>query len=92
VQIAKHKVMRVPYVPLQVRHVLDYDATAKVIKEKDVTVALRQKCLGFPDVTPESLEKLSLMDQTIPRCRPLKTQAHLTQSKIARKVSDEKNA
>jgi hypothetical protein len=58
--------------------VLDHDAMAKVIKEKDVTVALRQKLLGFPQLTPERLEKLSHMDQTIPRHRPLKIQAPLT--------------
>jgi hypothetical protein len=91
VQIAKHKVMRVRYVPPQVHHVLDYDAMAKVIKEKDVTVALRQKRLGFPELTPERLEKLSLMVHTIPRHSPL-IQAPLTPSKVSRKVSDEKIA
>jgi hypothetical protein len=83
VQIAKHKVMLVWYVPPQERHVLDYDAMAKVVKEKDVTVALRQKRLGFPELTPERLEKLSHMDQTIPRRCPLKAQAPLTPFKVA---------
>ena len=84
--------MRVRYVPPQVRHVLDYDAMAKVIKKKDVTVALRRKRLGFPELTPERLEKLTLMDQTIPRRRPLKTQAPMTPSKVSRRVSDGKIA
>ena len=65
VQIAKHRVMCVWYVPLQVHYVLDFDAMAEVIKETDVTVA-------------ERLEMLSRMDQTIPRGRPLTTQAPLT--------------
>ena len=46
-QITKHKVMHVWYAPPQVRHVLNYDAMEKVIKEKDVTVALRRKRLDF---------------------------------------------
>jgi hypothetical protein len=78
VQIAKHRVMCVWYVPLQVHYVLDFDAMAEVIKETDVTVALRQKHLGFPELTLERLEMLSRMDQTIPRGRPLTTQAPLT--------------
>jgi hypothetical protein len=90
VRIAKHKVMRVWYVPPQVRHVLDYNAMAKVIKEKDVTIPLRRKRLGFPELTPKRLEMLTLMEQKIPRCRPFKTQTSLTPSKVARKVSDEK--
>jgi hypothetical protein len=92
VRIAKHKVMRVRYVPPQVWHVLDYDAMAKVIKEKDVTIPLRRKRLGFPELTPERLEMLTLMEQKIPRRRPFKTQTSLTPSKVARKVSDEKKA
>ena len=92
VRIAKHKVMRVRYVPPQVRHVLDYDAMAKVIKEKDVTIPLRRKRLGFPELTPERLEMLTLMEQKIPRRGPFKTQTSLTPSKVARKVSDEKKA
>ena len=67
VRIAKHKVVRVRYIPPQVRHVLDYDAMAKVINEKDVTDAKRRKKLGFPELSPEKIEKLSLMDQKIPR-------------------------
>ena len=83
-RIEKHKVMHVRYVPPQVRYVLDYFATAKVIMEKDVTVALRQKRLEFPELTSKRLEKLTLMNQTIPRRRrPLKTQAPLTPSKVS---------
>ncbi len=92
-RIAKHKVIRVRYVPPQVRYALDYDAMAKVIKENDVTVALRRKRLGFPEeLTPKRFEQLTLMDHAIPRRRPSKTQASLTPLKVSRKVSDRKVA
>ena len=69
VRIAKHKVVRVRYVPPQVRHVLDYEAMAKVIHEKDVTDPKRRKKLGFPEQPPKKTDEISLLDQAIPRRR-----------------------
>ena len=46
VRIAKHKIVCVQYVPPQVCHVQDYDAMAKVINEKDVTISKRRKKLS----------------------------------------------
>jgi hypothetical protein len=66
-----------------VRHVLDYDAMAKVINEKDITISKRQKKLGFAELSPERLENLTLLDQTIPRRR--KDSKHSMPSKVCRK-------
>ncbi|KAI2490748.1 hypothetical protein MHU86_23817 [Fragilaria crotonensis] len=84
VRIAKHKVVRVRYVPPQVRHVIDYEATKKVINEKDVTNAKRRKKLGFADLPAERIDKLSLLEQTIPRRRMSQQKAPPTPSKVAR--------
>ena len=84
VRIAKHKIVRVRYVPPQVRHMIDYEATKKVINEKDVTNAKRRKKLGFADLPAEQIEKLSLLEQTIPRRRTAQQRAPPTPSKVAR--------
>ncbi len=88
VRIAKHKIVCVQYVPPQVRHVLDYDAMAKVINEKDVTISKRQKKLGFAELSPErGLEKLTLLEQTIPRRG--RDSKHLMPSKVSRKPNSD---
>jgi hypothetical protein len=89
VRIAKHKVVRVRYVPPQVRHVLDYEAMAKVINEKDVTNAKRRKKLGFDELQTSKIGKASLMDQAIPRRRnPPMQYPPPTPSKIAKNPTE----
>ncbi|KAI2493665.1 hypothetical protein MHU86_20880 [Fragilaria crotonensis] len=65
VRIAKHKVVRA-ICASQVRHVIDYEATKKVINEKDVTNAKRRKKLGFADLPAERIDKLSLWNRQFP--------------------------
>jgi hypothetical protein len=84
VRIAKHKVVRVRYVP-QVRQVIDYDKMAKAINEKDVTLPLRRKRLGFPELLPERKPENSLLDEPIPKRRAVRIDKFQTPSKVARK-------
>ena len=94
VRIAKHKIVRVRYVPPQVRHVIDYDAMAKVINEKDVTLSKRRKKLGFPELPQERFEQLTLLDKAIPRRKNNKHNPPPPFAKVPRrqmdKVSDTK--
>ena len=87
VRIAKHTIVCVRYVPPQVRHVLDYDAMAKAINEKEVTISKRRKKLGFADFPPERLEKLTLLEQTIPRRG--RDSKHSMPSKVSRKPNSD---
>ena len=85
VRIAKHKIVRVRYIPPQVRHVLDYDAMAKKFNEKDVTVASRRKKLGFSDIPQERFEELLLLDRAIPRRKGSKSHSFPLPSKVSRR-------
>jgi hypothetical protein len=53
------------------------------INEKDVTISKRRKKLGFAELSPERLEKLTLLEQTIPRRG--RDSKHSMPSKVRRK-------
>ncbi len=62
---------------------------AKVINEKDVTISKSRNKLGFAELSPERLKKITLFEQTITRRG--RESKHSMPSKVSQNILDDTN-